>query len=132
MMTKDEMRERLRNAPWPTKPKPPTVEEKAAEHWADNKTPTEAVYAAAADHTERAHRRYKAETMEDRRARQMAKEIAEANNPQVRAQAELDRWFQAKLDFEASLSEWDYSTGFRERRYKTGGHRGPGDSDWGL
>jgi hypothetical protein len=71
-------------------------------------------------------------TMEGQRSRQVAKELAEWNDPRTRHQHELDRWWQSKLDAEAALDEFDYSTGFKERRYKTTCHRGPGDPDWGL
>ena len=67
-----------------------------------------------------------------RRMRQEAKEITEAQDPRARYQRELDRFWQSQRDFEASLDEWDYSTGYRERRYRTTCHRGPGDPDWGL
>jgi hypothetical protein len=72
------------------------------------------------------------DTAEDRRSQQMAKEIAEWNDARNRAQRELDRWWQARLDFEADDDEWIMVGGFRERRYRTTCHRGRGDPDYGL
>jgi len=66
------------------------------------------------------------------RQEQQAKELAEWNDPRARYQAQLDRWWQAKLDLEAALDDGYVNVGgFRERRRPTC-HRGPGDSDWGL
>jgi hypothetical protein len=72
------------------------------------------------------------DTADDRRSQQMAKEIAEANEARNRAQRELDRWWQAKLDLEADDDEYVTIAGFRERRYRTTCHRGRGDPDYGL
>ena len=68
---------------------------------------------------------------EDRRSQQMAKEIAEWN-AQDRYQRELNRQWQARLDFEADDDEWVMIGGFRERRYRTSCHVGKGDPDYGL
>jgi hypothetical protein len=94
------------------------------------KKPTEAVIQDATRGNQALAERMTAESW---RRRQEAKEIAEWNDPRARHQRELDRWWQSKLDAEAALDDgYDYSTGFRERRYKTTCHRGPGDPDWGL
>jgi len=66
----------------------------------------------------------------DRRREQEAK-IAEFD-PRARYQAELDRWWQLQRDFAEALDDHVYVGGFREPRYKTTCHRGPGDPDWGL
>jgi hypothetical protein len=133
------MRQELSEALRPEPPLPkPTAEAKSQERWAEGNTPSEAVYAAAADHTERAHRRYEKDTAEDRRNRQYHKEVAQWNregeDPRVRYQREIDRWWQAKKDFEAALLENEYVMigGFREPRYRTTCHRGRGDPDYGL
>src|SRR5262249_24315879 len=106
------------------KPKPPApnVEQRTQERVNPNNTPTPAVIDAASAHVDAA----------TRRMRQEAKESAEAQDPRARYQRELDRFWQSQRDFEASLDEWDYSTGYREPRYHTTCHRGPGDPDWGL
>jgi hypothetical protein len=69
-------------------------------------------------------------TAEDRRSQQMAKEVAEWNAQ--RYQRELDRCWQARLDFEADDDDWVMIGGFREPRYRTTCHRGKGDPDYGL
>ena len=66
------------------------------------------------------------------RQEQQAKELAEWNDPRARYQAQLDRWWQAKLDIEAALDDQVYVGGFLEPRYKTTCHRGKGDPDWGI
>jgi hypothetical protein len=71
------------------------------------------------------------DTAEDRLSRQMAKEIAEWN-AQDAYERELNRQWQAKLDFEADDDEWVMIGGFREPRYRTTCHRGRGDPDYGL
>jgi len=72
----------------PPAPKPPPKPEaKAQEHWAAPK-PREAVAAQAAASTEALA---EVVTAEDRRSRQMAKEIAEWN-AQDRYERELNRW----------------------------------------
>ena len=71
------------------------------------------------------------DTAEDRRSQQMAKEIAEWN-AQGAYERELNRQWQARLDFEADDDEWVMIGGFRERRYRTSCHVGKGDPDYGL
>jgi hypothetical protein len=72
------------------------------------------------------------DTADDRRSQQMAKEIAEANDPRARYQRELNRQWQARLDLEADDDEYVMIGGFREPRYRTTCHRGRGDPDYGL
>jgi hypothetical protein len=74
------------------------------------------------------------ETYDQRVARRIQQEIAALEkNPQVKGQAIIDRLWQLKLDAEASFDDgFDYSTGFKEPRYRASCHRGRGDPDWGL
>ena len=63
--------------------------------------------------------------------RRMRQEIAESDTEWVRKQKLLDYLWQTKLDAEAPLDdEWDYSTGFAERRHKPTCHRGRWDPDF--
>ena len=73
-----------------------------------------------------------AQRWRDRRQEQLAKELAEQNDPRARYQAELDRWWQLQRDFADALDDHVMVGGFREPRYKATCHRGPGDPDWGL
>jgi hypothetical protein len=131
MMTEEQIIARLQAArldrPPPPKP-PPKPAEQAQERWAAPK-PREAIAAQAAASTKALA---EVVTAEDRRARQMAKEIAEWQ-AQDRYQQELNRWWQAKQEIEAAL-ELDYVMvgGFLEPRYRTTCHKGKGDPDWGL
>ena len=120
---------RLDKPPQPAPP--PKPEAKAQERWAQPK-PCEAIAAQAAASTEALAKVMREETAEDRRSRQMAKEIAEWQ-AQDRYQQELNRWWQAKQEIEAAI-EPDYVMvgGFLEPRYKTTCHKGKGDPDWGL
>jgi hypothetical protein len=61
--------------------------------------------------------------------RRIAQELAEAETPQVRAQAVLDRHWQAMRE-QDEPDEWDYSTGYKERRHKVTCHRGRWDPDF--
>jgi hypothetical protein len=119
MMTEEYIIERLRaavrRAQQPPAPKPP--EEKAKERWAEDRKPTVQVINEATTHN-------------DVLTRRMQMEIAEGQDPRVRYQQQLDLWWQSKLDAEAELDAFDYSTGFKERRHKASCHRGRGDSDW--
>ena len=70
-------------------------------------------------------------TYQDMVNAQMRREIKEADQEWIRKQKLLDLLWQAKLDAEAPLDdEWDYSTGYKERRHKVTCHRGRGDSDF--
>jgi hypothetical protein len=131
MMTEEQIVARLLAArldkPPPPKP-PPKPEAKAEERWSQPK-PREAIAAQAAASTEALA---EVVTAEDRRSRQMAKEIAEWN-AQDRYQRELNRWWQAKLEIEAAVeSDYVMVGGFLEPRYRTTCHKGRGDPDWGM
>src|SRR5215469_8664653 len=132
MFTKEErdrMRQELlasfRPQPPPPKPTPSAqLEERGANR------PDEAIMQDAAKSAEaqvQMARRWR-----NRRGEQLAKEIAEQNDPRARYQAELDRWWQLQRDFADALDDHVYVGGFREPRYKTTCHRGPGDPDYGL
>jgi len=115
-------------------PKPPAV--KAQDRWAQPK-PREAVAAQAALSAEAFAKVVQEDSYEVRRRKQEAKEMAEWNagwqDPRTRYQRELDRFWEAKRAIEVALEDdYDYSTGFKEPRFKTTCHRGSGDPDWGL
>jgi hypothetical protein len=63
--------------------------------------------------------------------RRIAEELAEADEPRNRAQAQLDHWWQAQRDFE---DEWDDSYmvgGFMERWSRTPSYtKSRRDWDW--
>jgi hypothetical protein len=68
---------------------------------------------------------------EQRYARRLQQEYDEFHNdPQARAQAELDRWWQSQRD--DAIDRYTYWGGYKEPRFKTTCHRGPGDPDFGL
>jgi hypothetical protein len=68
-----------------------------------------------------------------RRIAKEREEMAQWGDPRARYQRELDRWWQSKLDAEASLDDgYDYSTGYKVRRRQATCHRGPGDPDCGM
>ena len=70
-------------------------------------------------------------TYQDMVNAQRRREIAEADQDWVRKQKLLDHLWQTKLDAEASLDDdYDYSTGYAERRHKVTCHRGRWDSDF--
>ena len=113
----------------PPAPKPPPKPEvKAEECWAAPKPP-EAIAHQAAASAEALAKVVQEDTYEARRSRQMAKEIAEWNDPRARYQRELDRFMEASRVIEDDYVE---IAGFRERRYKTSCHRGKGDPDYGV
>jgi hypothetical protein len=62
-------------------------------------------------------------------------EVGDVSEAQAEAkrrhyQRVLDDWVTQQRYFADLEDEWDYSTGFRERRHKTSFHRGRSDSDW--
>ena len=120
--------------PEPPKPKP-TLEEKAQAHWRSN-TPDEAILQQAAKSAEA--QLQMAERWRDRRQERALKEMAdwqaEAQDPRIKHQRELDAWWQQQRDLKAALYDDEYVeiAGFRERRYRTTAHRGKGDPDYGL
>ena len=62
---------------------------------------------------------------------QLRREIEEADQDWVRKQKLLDHLWQQKLDAEAPLDDnWDYSSGYAERRHKVTCHRGRWDPDF--
>jgi len=70
-------------------------------------------------------------TYQQRINAQRRREIEEADQPWIRQQKLLDHLWQQKLDAEASFDDdWDYSTGFAERRHKVTCHRGRWDPDF--
>jgi hypothetical protein len=121
---KDRMRQELL-ASFRPKPPPakPTAEAKKQERWTekDDVTVQQLVVSTEAG----------VEMAQRWRQEQQAKELAELNSERARYQAQLDRWWQAKLDLEAALDDHVYIGGFREPR-RTTCHRGKGDPDWGI
>ena len=69
-------------------------------------------------------------TYQQRVNAQRRREIEEDDTDWVRKQKMLDLLWQTKLDSEAVDDEWDYSTGFAERRHKVTCHRGRWDPDF--
>jgi len=121
VLTKEERDEIYRQALAACRPKvrpaPQSAEAKAQERFAETNKPTKNIINDAAAHNDALARRVQ----------------AEAEGVRIRYQRELDRWWQSKLDAEAALDDgYDYSTGYRERRYRTTCHRGRGDPDYGL
>jgi hypothetical protein len=71
------------------------------------------------------------ETAEQRRAAKMRQEALEfENDGRMRAQKVIDEYWERVMAEKAAEDEWDYSTGYRERRRQTTCHRGKGDPDW--
>jgi hypothetical protein len=71
------------------------------------------------------------ETYEQRVNKQRRREIEEADQEWIRKQKLIDHLWQQKLDAEAPLDDdWDYSTGYMERRHKVTCHRGRWDPDF--
>jgi hypothetical protein len=138
MMTEEQMMARLLAARLdkPPPPKPvPKPEVKARERWTAPKPP-EAVAAQAAVSAEAFAKVVQEDSYEARRRQQEVKEMAEWNagwqDPRARYQRELDTFWEATRAIAAAEDEFDYSTGYKERRHKATCHRGPGDPDWGL
>jgi hypothetical protein len=70
-------------------------------------------------------------TYQQRVYKQMRREIEEVDQEWIRQQKLVDYLWQQKLDAEAPLDdEWDYSTGYAERRHKVTCHRGRWDPDF--
>jgi hypothetical protein len=64
-------------------------------------------------------------------ARQLAREYAELDDPRVKAQMALDRFWQTKLDDEFEDDDWYECGGFLERHSATPGfHKHRRDRDW--
>jgi hypothetical protein len=63
--------------------------------------------------------------------KRLADEYRELEDPRVKAQMALDRWWQNELDLRAEEDDWVTIGGFRERRSAMPSfHRGRRDSDW--
>ena len=131
MMTEEQIIARLQavRLDRPPAPKPPPKPEVKAQERFFAPKPREAIAQQAATSAEAFAKVVVEDTQEARRRRQEAKELAEWNDPRHAYQRELDRFMQANRVIEDAF---DYSTGFKERRYKTTCHRGPGDPDYGL
>ena len=72
------------------------------------------------------------ETYEQRRNKQLRKEIEEADSERVRRQKLLDYLWEQKLLSGAPFDDgYDYSTGFKEPKYRPSCHVGKHDSDFG-
>jgi hypothetical protein len=67
---------------------------------------------------------------EQRRAAVHRKEIAEFDTPRARYQAQIDRWWQAKLDAAADDDRWRMVGGFLEPRHQTTMSKGRWDDDY--
>jgi hypothetical protein len=63
--------------------------------------------------------------------RRIAVELAEANEPRNRAQAQLDRWWQAQRDFDWEEDDIYYVGGFQEKWSQTPSYtKSRRDRDW--
>jgi hypothetical protein len=132
MFTKEE-RDRMRQEllasfrPQPPPPKP-TPSAQSEERWQEKDDVTVQQLVVSTEAGAKMAQKWR-----DRSQEQQAKECAEWNSQRARYQAQLDRWWQAKLDLETALDDGYVNVGgFREPRYKTTCHRGPGDPDYGL
>jgi hypothetical protein len=100
---------------------------KAQERFNEANKPTVAVIDEATRSNDAFARRIQREREE------MTQWAAEGQDPRVRHQREIDRWWQSKLDAEAALDDGYVEVcGYRERRRKMTCHRGPGDPDYGM
>ena len=132
MFTKEErdrMRQELLASFRPQPPPPKPAPEAKWQERCNAPKPREAIAQQAATSAEAFAKVVVEDTQEARRRRQEAKELAEWNDPRHAYQRELDRFMEANRVIEDAF---EYSTGFKERRYKTTCHRGPGDPDYGL
>ena len=65
--------------------------------------------------------------------RQIAKELAEAEDPVAKAQLQLDWWWESQRAFEAELNDQYSVGGFTEYHSKTPSfHKSKRDFDWGV
>jgi hypothetical protein len=63
--------------------------------------------------------------------RRIAEELAEADEPRNRAQAQLDHWWQAQRDFETGFDDFYECGGFLERWSRTPSYtKSKRDRDW--
>jgi len=88
-----------------SRPKP-SAEMRSKERWNEESQPSEVIYSAAADHNDAAARR-----------RQRERDLmAQANSPQARYQAELDRWWASMRNAQREERRIHYVGGFLEGR----------------
>jgi hypothetical protein len=65
--------------------------------------------------------------------KRLAEEQAELDDPRVRAQMQLDHWWQSQRDFEAELDDSYMVGGFLEYHSRTPSfHKSKRDRDWGV
>jgi hypothetical protein len=63
----------------------------------------------------------------------LGKEYAELDDPRVKAQMALDRWWQSRRDDEFEEEDWYECGGFLERHSATPGfHKSWRDKDWRI
>jgi hypothetical protein len=74
------------------------------------------------------------ETYNQRLLRRLEQERVEFERDHIaRAQAEIDFWWQTKIDLEGPLDDgYVEIAGFREPRRRTTCHKGRGDPDYGM
>jgi hypothetical protein len=74
------------------------------------------------------------QTYNQRLLRRLERERVEFERDHIaQAQAQLDFWWQTKIDLEGPLDDgYVEIAGFRERRRRPSCHRGPGDPDYGM
>jgi hypothetical protein len=64
-------------------------------------------------------------------SKRLRQEYAELDNPVVKAQMQLDRWWQAKREFEEEFDDVYEVGGFQERHSQTPSfHKSRRDRDW--
>jgi hypothetical protein len=65
--------------------------------------------------------------------KRLAQEHAELDDPVVKAQMQLDRWWEAQRDLESEDDDYIEIGGFRERRSAMPSfHKSKRDRDWGV
>jgi hypothetical protein len=65
--------------------------------------------------------------------KRVQREYAELNDPVVKAQMQLDRWWQSKRDFEEEFDDMYEVGGFLERHSATPSfHKSRRDRDWRI
>jgi hypothetical protein len=63
--------------------------------------------------------------------KRLAAEYAELDDPVVKAQMQLDRWWESQRDFEAGFDDQYFVGGFQEFHSKTPSfHKSRRDRDW--
>ena len=65
--------------------------------------------------------------------KRLAQEHAELDDPRVRAQMQLDRWWQAQREFEEEFDDYYEVGGYLERHSRTPSfHKSKRDRDWSV